>query len=177
MIKPRLKTSSDISPAPGVVNGHSLQDFIFDYEMDGIDVVFEEARIDAERSIRAELEEDGISEGDDAFDDQLEEKMQEFYDSYENDYKSVLLGDWVKNADGRYEIDRNGREGWAATYSNSSGAIFVVEYSKYVAECAPTSPCYLRADTGTPCGDLDTPASGRYEPVVAYSFPPDFYQQ
>ena len=53
---------------------------------------------------------------------------------------------------------------------HNSGDILVVEFSRTVTHCAPTSPCYRRADTGGQCGDLDNAGT-----ELAYTLPAEYF--
>jgi hypothetical protein len=174
MTKPRPKTSEDRSPAPGVINCHSLNSFIYEEIDQGIDIGYEEAYEEEKKRLTGELAEKGIDETHEDFDSRLEEDLQKFADICEMDQTEILVGDWKKNGKGLYEIDFDGNFGWAGSYSNSHGAILTVEYSNYVTECAPTSLCYRRRDTGGPCGDLDNEAM-KGEGVLSFCLPPDYF--
>lgn len=162
------------SPSPGVVNCHNLHSSINDLIAEGIDLCWEEALLDIENEIRGILKELDLDvdsqEYQEKFDDLYEEKAEALAVHYDGGYSARLVGDWKKNRDGKYEIDHNGKEGWAGTYSNENGSTLVVEWSKWVAKCNQTSPCYIRKDTGGRCGDLDTPGD-----MWAYSVPPEFF--
>jgi len=139
----------------GVISQNEIanQDLLFwellDYN-NMIDLTFEEYVLD--------LKEEGLS------DSEIEEKTE----NYESDYTTYLVGDGWKKVNGKYEIDKT--KELAATYSNNSG-IICVEYSKYIKECGPTSPCYVMADGSGPCGDLASVG-----PFRAYSLPVEYFQ-
>jgi len=101
-----------------------------------------------------------------------EEKQQEWIDDFQSE-GPYLIGDWIKNAEGLYEIDRNGAQGFSASFSSGSfGDIVTVEWSKAVKRCQHTSPCFVMADGSGPCGDLDTPGDS----VLAFALPDDCMQ-
>ncbi len=162
MSKP-IYTSSGIirnadKPRVGVISLNSEllnQDIdIFGEEIiNGIDLGYEE--------YRAELEASGKT------DEEIDEEMY----SYRNDESHYLFGDWIKNADGKYEINKTGKAGYAATYSSYSGNI-CVEFSKTARRCNNTSPCYVMADGSGPCGNLDSEGDN----VLAYDLPKEFYK-
>ncbi len=114
----------------------------------------------SEEEYRAELE--ALS------DQEIEVEMER----YESDGDTYLIGDWKKNSDGKYEIDRAGKEGYAATFSFYSNNISV-EWSKTTRRCHHTSPCYVMAGGSGPCGDLDTDG----DTVLAYDLPKEFYNK
>lgn len=135
----------------GITNGNSnlIPDWFWD--MNQIDLTYEEA-------IR-EIEEDStLSE------DEKEQKLDELGDEcVSGDFR--LVGDWRKNANGLYEIDKEGKEGFAATYDSNDNYI-CIEWSNTTKECRGTSPCFRMVD-GSPCGDLDSEG----DTVIAYTFP------
>lgn len=149
------------TPAPGVLDCNNLPDqYIFDVINEGIDLRYQEAL----HELKGKFEDL----------DQYEEAVEELNDSWDSDYACRLVGDWKKTQEGRFEIDTKGKHGWAATYSNENGCILVVEYSKHTTRCVPTSLCYRRADTGGPCGDLDSQdPNGEIE---AYTLPRVFFE-
>ena len=114
------------------------------------------------------------------FDDEMNQRIekgeislddaQEEMEYVEFDTKVILLGDWIK-VDGKYSIDPNGKEGFAAEYNSGTGTI-CVEYSKHTKLCNNTSPCYVMADGSGPCGDLDSEG----DTVIAYTLPVEFFR-
>lgn len=150
-----IKLSNKKGLVAGVVNLHSLHEFFYEEEiLNGIDLGYEEAV--------ADMEAEGKSE----------EEIEEELEFWEQDSVCILFGDWKKNSEGKYEIDYNGPKGFAGTYSNSSGAIVTLEWSKHSAKCHHTSPCYVMCD-GRPCGDLDTEGDS----VEAYCFSKDEFNE
>lgn len=142
----------------GVINLYSLEDWFTDeylYNDKTIDLGYEEYLLELQR------------EG------KTEEEIEEALEYYESDNCYLLIGDWKKDKDGKYLVDKNGKNGWSATYSNSNGAIVCIEYSKKCTPCHHTSPCYVMADGRGPCGDLDT----KGDSVIAYCFPEDYYRK
>ena len=169
-----VKGLIDGMPSPGVVNCHNLDSEIYNLVDRGIDLSWAEAVDDLEDVCRQELEESGwesgdSSEYDNAFQELLEQKTEELSCFWEGG-SCILVGDWKQGEDGKYAIDHDGSEGWAGTYSNENGSILTVEWSKWVAQCNQTSPCYIRVDTGGRCGDLDTPGD-----MYAYCVPADLF--
>ena len=156
-----LITSSGIiknrsKPRVGVVSIRSLADWVYDEIDQGIDLTWEE--FDDEMNQR-------IEKGEISLDDAQEEM-----EDVEFDTKVILLGDWIK-VDGKYSIDPNGKEGFAAEYNSGTGTI-CVEYSKHTKLCNNTSPCYVMADGSGPCGDLDSEG----DTVIAYTLPVEFFR-
>lgn len=140
----------------GVIALHSLHDSFSEeclYGSDAIDLTYLEAETDLEAQGKTEEE--------------IEEEMEDF----EADSVTILFGDWKLNKEGKYEIDYDGKNGFAGTYSNYMGAIATLDWSKHSARCNKTSPCYVMTD-GRPCGDLDT----KGDDVEAYCFPEDYYR-
>ncbi len=153
-----LITSSGIirnreKPRTGIVSMNSLAEWMHDELHEGIDLTYEE--------YVEELLSQGIEQDTDAF--------YKATDCYECDNRTMLIGDaWVKNADGKYVIDKT--KTYAATYSSSSGNI-AVEWSKHTTLCHHTSPCYVMSDGSGPCGDLDTEGDS----VLAYTLPSEYF--
>ncbi len=145
-------------PRVGVTSNASL-DFLDECFTEGIDINYEEVYADVLNEIKAESEND--SEMD------IENEAAKRMEYYEN-RGPYLYGDWVKNAEGQYEIDKNGKYGFAVTYSQESGNVSV-EWSRTTKRCHHTSPCYVMADGSGPCGDLDT----KGDSVIAYCLPDD----
>jgi hypothetical protein len=146
-----------MKPRVGVVSIHSLADFVFDEIDRGIDLGWEEFNNDLEDQIEAgEITED-----------EAEQKR----DSYQSCDNTHLFGDWKQDKKGLYVIDRDGPDGFSATYNSGSGNV-CIEYSKTTKKCNQTSPCYVMADGSGPCGDLDTPGDS----VLAYSLPKEYFK-
>ena len=133
----------------GVISCNNLESFIYDEISQGIDISFE--------SYYNDLLDQNLT------DEQIEEQT----DFYENDSSTILIGDWKKN-NGRYEIDKNGTNGFSATYREN---IICVEWSKTIKLCSHTSPCYVMANGTGLCGDLSTKGS-----LKSYSLPIDFFK-
>jgi hypothetical protein len=132
----------------GVISCNQLKSFIYDEINQGIDITFEEFYDD--------LLDQGLSE----------EEIEKNTDRYEKDNSTILIGDW-KKVNKKYEIDKNGPNGFSATYNDN---IICVEYSKDVKKRGLTSPCYVMADGSGPCGDLSLP--GDFD---TFSLPGDFF--
>jgi len=141
-----------MTPAPGVIDCNKLDHSIYDIIDAGIDLYYEEAK----HELLYNLEEGS---------DEYESALQELNDKWEPSAVVYLVGDWKKTPNG-YEIDKEGKTGWAGTYNNGNGSTLVVEWSKHTTFCQPTSPCYRRR-TGGPCGNLDSPGGE----VEAYALP------
>ena len=139
----------------GITNLNKLNDWVYEELNSGIDLAYLEAKEDA-----------GIDTND-------EEAEETFNDQYESgDYSSVLFGDWIKGEDGLLSIDRNGKNGFSAHYSNGAGYGTVsVLWSRTLKNCAKTSPCFVQSDGSGPCGDLDSEGDDR----LAYSLPDDYF--
>lgn len=133
-----------MNPVVGITN--QLPDWVYDLIDKGIDLAYEEAV--------AELEAQGKTE------DEIDKELENFESS------TMLVGDWTEDENGKYIIDENGDEGFAASYNNENGDILSIEFSKTTKWCNHTSPCYRMQDGG-PCGDLDT----KGDSVLAYALP------
>jgi len=139
-----------LKPRTGIISQNSVSfEFLDEIVIHGIDLSHE--------NYIAELEAEGKTE------DEIEEECY-LYESLETTY---LYGDWLK-VNGKYEINHNGKYGYAVTYSNDSGNI-CVEWSKDTKQCNNTSPCYVMSDGSGPCGDLNSVGTN----VVAYCLPLD----
>ena len=140
-----------ISLNSGLLNADVMNEL--PYESGSIDLSYEE--------FIHELELQGLSE----------EEVERECEKYEACESTYLIGDW-KKVNGRYEVDKNGSEGFAATYSSGSGNV-CVEFSKFTRRTHHTSPCYVMSDGRGPCADLDTEGTS----VLAYDLPPEFYSK
>ncbi|RYZ93396.1 MAG: hypothetical protein EOP06_01100 [Proteobacteria bacterium] len=169
----KIKEELSESPSPGILNTHNLDSSIFDVTDQGIDLSWEEATEEAKEEARLELVSQGFDEHSDDFEERherlTEEKIEELSDNWEGG-STWLVGDWKLNPEGKYDVNHEGEHGWAGTYSNQMGATLTVEWSRWVARCHHTSPCYVRADTGGRCGDLDTPGE-----MCAYTVPAEYF--
>ena len=133
----------------GIISQNSVcNEFLNDIMIHGIDLYYEEYLND--------LKEQGLT------DDEIEKEC----DRYMPDCHLMIYGDWTTNENGQYIPDETGSHGFSVEYNTDSGNLAVF-YSKNVAKCYITSPCYRQLD-GSPCGDLDT--NGDYE---AYTLPDD----
>jgi|ERR1035437_10263758 hypothetical protein len=145
-------------PRVGVISQNSVcSDLLDDIIREGINLSYESYLED----IRADCVREGKTE------EETEEAIEEASQCYESDSDMYLFGDWLKNESGQYEIDRNGKEGYALTYGGMGN--LCIEWSKTVKPCHHTSPCYVMADGSGPCGDLDT----KGDSVLAYALPND----
>jgi hypothetical protein len=140
-------------PRVGIISANALDSSIYDEIDQGIDLTFEE--------FCQELKDQGIEIDSEQWWIELE--------SYENDSRIVLFGDWIKNGVGQYEPDKSGLKGYAASYNSDSG-IICVEWSKTFKQCHHTSPCYVMANGDGPCGDLETDGDA----VIAFDLPKDY---
>ena len=160
-----LVTSSGViknrsKPRVGIVNANSLYCELFDdCIQSGIDLTWEE--FDDEMNRR-------IERGEISIDDAQDEMEWAEFDS-----KTYLLGAWVKNDAGKYEIDKTGASGSYALEYNTSNGIVSVEWSELTQLCNNTSPCYTMANGDGPCGNLDSPGNA----VLAYTLPKDMFYQ
>jgi hypothetical protein len=144
-------------PRVGVTSMHNLASWAIDeIETNGIDLTWE--------SFLDDLRERGINEDS--------EEWQREVDYAEFDSRTILFGDWAKDKSGKYSIDRNGPNGFAAEYSSAWGNV-TVEWSRDTKACHHTSPCYVMSDGSGPCGDLDTDGDS----VVAYTLPADWFNK
>lgn len=139
-------------PRVGVMN---FRDGFEDYYQDAISLTW----MEIEAEIRAELAEKGYDA------DELDEQVDEVMRDIEVDSETFLVGDWHRVGD-KFEIDHNGKNGFAATYNTDSG-VLCIEWSTATKQCHHTSPCYVMADGRGPCGDLDTAGDS----VLAYCLP------
>lgn len=160
-----LITSSGIiknrfNPRSGVINANSLyDDFFQDCLNSGIDLTYESLRDETLGQIREENPELDDSELNDLVNESME--MVEF------DFHVFLLGAWVKNTNGQYEIDKSGKSGKYALEYNTETGIVCVEWAQMTKWCSNTSQCYVMADGSGPCGDLDSSGTK----VIAYTLP------
>src|ERR1041385_4156102 len=159
-------------PRVGVVNANSLYDDLFqDCLNNGIDLTYEDTRMEMEREVKAEFTEASLESGEEFDDSVIESVIDRRLEHLGMDNHYFLLGAWVKNDQGEYEIDKSGKSGdYALTYNTESG-IVCIEWSQYTTQCNNTSPCYVMADGSGPCGDLDTPGDA----VTAYTLPKDMF--
>jgi hypothetical protein len=164
-----LVTSSGIvrnrsKPRTGIVSSNSLYGELFDDCINrGIDLTWETFR--EERMAELTLENPELDET-------------EIQDLFENDSGMeldshvFLLGAWVKNSQGMYEIDKTGASGsFALEYNTETGNV-CVEWSIEIIKCGNTSPCYVMSDGSGPCGNLDSTGDA----VTAYTLPDDMFR-
>lgn len=148
------------SPRVGVIGQNSIcSDFLDTIVAEGIDLGYELFRADIEVELNSDqsLSEDG-----------REDKLNEALEFYQGDCSTYLYGDWRRDLNGKYSIDKAGRHGYALTYNTDSGNL-CVEYSKTTKLCHNTSPCYVMADGSGPCADLDSIG----DTVIGYALPDD----
>jgi hypothetical protein len=148
-------------PRVGVISINSINsDYLDELLNDSIDLDFEEAVKDISEQVQRDFE-----DKPELIEEEIERQIQELSDScFESN--NLLLGDWMRDSEGYYAIDKTGPNGFAASYNRDSGTI-CVEWSKVVKKCCHTSPCYVMANGDGPCGDLD--AEG--DSVVAFCLP------
>ena len=152
-------------PRVGVINASSLYNDLFQECLDhGVDLDFEDFRLETLESLR--------TNNPDADETELDALLDEALQDSEIESRVFLLGAWIKNAQGLFEIDRSGNSGTYALQYNVETGIVCVEWSQDVTRCHYTSPCYVMADGSGPCGDLDTPGNS----VVAYTLPADLFE-
>lgn len=152
-------------PRSGIVSARSLYSELIDDCFDrGIDLSYE--------SWRDEVMTRLMTENPDLDDDAIDDLFTIENDTIELESRTFLLGAWVKNSKGKYEIDRTGKHGSYALEYNTESEIVCVEWSTLTVECNNTSPCYVMADGSGPCGDLDTPGTN----VIAYTLPSDMFR-
>ena len=149
------QTTLDGSPKTGVVQANSLDEWFFeDLFANGIDLSY--------NSFIQDLEEQGLSE----------EEIEQETDFYQSDCSTWLLGDWKQDVNGMWEIDKQGKLGYALSFNSGSNTV-CVDYSNVTTLCHNTSPCYVMSDNSGPCGDLDTAGTN----ILAYDLPKDFYRE
>ena len=164
MTRPIREFREGDEPVVGVASPNDLQDWFYeDAFHDGHDIGWD----DAVDHFRTELEAGGLDQ------DEIEDRVENAGEHIFEHEAYYLVGDWKKNDDDKWEIDRAGSKGYAATYApaDSFGGTICVEWSKLVTECHHTSPCFVTKGTGQPCGDLSTPGDS----TLAYSLPADHY--
>ena len=123
-------------PIVGVINNSAISQFIADTELNGIDLDWEE-------------------------------HCQECHEYLEHDEcnceisrNTVLIGDWIKDKDGKYTHKPEGE------YAAIVNEIYTqVVFSKYTKRCALCSPCFPGQ------GDIDTPGD-----FLSYDLPPEAYE-
>ena len=166
-----LVTSSGVirnrsKPRVGIVNANSLYCELFDDCMiNGIDLSYDEYRAEAIERLK--------TDNPDLDDDEIDQLYDDENDCVEFDSRTFLLGAWVKNDAGKYEIDKTGASGSYALEYNTSNGIVSVEWSELTQLCNNTSPCYTMANGDGPCGNLDSPGNA----VLAYTLPKDMFYQ
>lgn len=95
----------------------------------------------------------------------------EAIESYEAQEPSYLIGDWTLMLDEKYDVDKNGRKGYAAIYSTERNVTQVV-WSKYTTRVrALCSPCYPGQ------ADLDSGKAGEGKGWLAFTLPPDYFEE
>jgi hypothetical protein len=148
-------------PRCGIISIHSLDPYFLDeIVVDGIDLGYQQSQEETRDQIREENPE--------LSDEEIEEAVNESMSNVCENISSYIFGDWKKNTEGLYEIDQNGKQGFALSYSPESGVV-TVEFSKHTKKCGHTSPCYVMANGDGPCGDLDSEGDS----VVAFCLPED----
>ena len=147
---------------PGVISLNSLADWVNDEIHQGIDLGLESAV----ENLRAEY----LEKHPDADEADIDEHVEKETEYWEFGDSEILIGDWIK-IDGKYQVDRQGKQGFAAIYSNFCGDTVTVEWSKHTRRCAGTSPCFMVVGGGT-CGNLDSKGSSH----LAYDLPTDWYR-
>lgn len=166
-----LITSSGIirnrsKPRVGIVNASSLyHELLDDCFANGIDLSYE--------SYKDETMTQLMNDNPELDDFAIEELFETESQNLELDSRVFLLGAWVKNSEGQYEIDKTGENGSYALEYNLESGIVSVEWSQFVTEYRNTSPCYVMADGSGPCGNLDSPGNE----VIAFTLPPGYVLQ
>ena len=170
MQKDTLVTSSGVirnrfKPRIGIVSANSLNsDFFDDCFHNGIDLSWESY---VEETVeRLKDENPGMDEVE--LDQLLDRETQDA----EFDSHTYLLGAWVKNSKGQYEIDRTGKRGQFALSYNTDSNIVSVEWSVITKACGNTSPCFVMADGSGPCADLNSKGTE----VIGYTLPSDMFR-
>lgn len=119
------------APVGGVISNNGICQFISDCEPNAIDLDWEYHLTQCEN--------------------------EEHDNCYESDCPTLLIGGWKKNADGKYEENKE------TEFSAIVGEIYTqVIWSKHTKRCALCSPCYAGQ------GDLD--AAGEF---LTFDLPPD----
>ena len=129
---------------------------------DSIDIGYIEYMADAIEEYKASNPE--------ASEEDIETHEEILSDDYCGDSTTYLIGDWIQDKDGKYSIDKDGKQGFSATFNSDTNNI-CVEFSKTIMQCHHTSLCYRMVD-GRPCGDLDTEGDS----TLAYSLPVEMWR-
>lgn len=144
--------SSDI-PVTGVISCHSLE-WIYDetnyHAVTNVsyDNYLEYGLADLSNAWQQDQDDPNATPDDDL----LEQWRDELGEQYEENCDTYLIGDWVLDSDGQYQIDYGGDNHFAAIVDyDFSGGIVQVIWSRYVTNAALCSPCCPGQ-----C-DLDTP--------------------
>ena len=133
----QIKENNKSNLVCGVLTGNEVNSIFHDDTVyDQIDLYFEE--------YLKELKESGMTE----------EEIEIESDNYMGDGTTYLIGDWKRTDDDKFEINKEGKLGFAGTYDSNTNHI-VIEWSRYSIKCAPTSPCFVMRD-GRPCGDINS---------------------
>jgi hypothetical protein len=111
-------------PVTGVIQNNNVE-WLNDETMNGINISFEEWY-------------DNLSEE--------EKELGDENSTYEENSDTYLIGDWIKDEQGKYEPDKTGEYAAITSETNTQ-----VVWSKFTKRCALCSPCYPGQ------GDLDTP--------------------
>lgn len=168
-----------MTPTTGVTNlNRSAGEWFWEgYLPTAIEPAYEEARVDRMRAFveahTTEVEDGQVDfEGYDSEDEMLiaaEDAANEELEDWNSDCY-LLLGDWERtNPDAglleypTYDIDKEGKHGWAGIYRRDTGSILQVVWSKFTMMSHYCSPCYPNQS------DLDTDGDS----MLGYCLPPD----
>lgn len=132
-------------PTTGVYGFNQVSSWV--WEEESIDLSFE--------GYCDNLRNEGIEEDSDDWQHAIDE-----YESFESD---LLIGDWLKDSEGKYYPDPNGD--YSAIVNGSMYTIQVV-VSKHIAHGSPCSPCYP--------GQIDAGSEGEFS---YYALPPELLEE
>lgn len=157
--------SSDI-PTTGVISCHSLEWIYEETDYRAVTNVsydnYMEYQIgDKTREWQSEQDDPNATPDDDL----LEEWRDQLGEQYEESGDTYLIGDWLQDSDGQYQIDYGGTNHFSAIVDyDFAGGIVQVVWSRYVTNAALCSPCCP--------GQCDLDSPGDY---MGYDLPLDFY--
>lgn len=98
-------------------------------------------------------------------DDLIDQWRDQLGEQYEGQGDTYLIGDWVLDSEGQYQIDYGGSNHFSAIVDyDFSGGIVQVIWSRYVTNGALCSPCLP--------GQCDLDSEGEF---MGYDLPIDFY--
>jgi hypothetical protein len=131
-------------------------EWIYEDMQNGINISYEQWSYEKRKEIELEIE------NLEAVGYEMEDKVkvlkkqlddEDWGEEHECDNEHYLIGDWIKGEDGKYDIDMNGKDGYAA----STGDVDIcVMWSRWTRMCEATSPCAPGAGYLPNIGDYKT---------------------